>query len=148
MPHITTKEASQILGISKRTLFRWEIEGQIKSTREGILKVRVYNQDYIVMVKKLLDLDKQIDKHQVKLPEILEQSRKHQLAQDYQPGKPLKLSNDLEVEAAIKAGNNEELWMAEHNRLISELGLLVRTFRINFPEAPLEELLSKEKRRK
>lgn len=148
MLQITTKEASQILNISKRTLFRWEKEGRIKSIREGILNVRVYDRDYIVIVKKLLDLDKQIDEHQVKLPKILEQSKKRQLAQNYQSGKPLKLSSDLEVEAAIKAGNNEELWMAEHNRLILELGLLIRTFRINFSEAPLEELLSKGKRSK
>lgn len=136
MPQITTKEASQILNISKRTLFRWEKEGRIRSVREGILKIRVYDRDYIVMTKKILDLDKQLDEHQVKLPEILEQSKKHQLEQVYQPPKPLKLLSSSDVEASKKAFNDEEAWLAEHKRLLNELG--------KFPRDILKELLLKQ----
>ena len=141
MLQITTKEASQILGISKRTLFRWEKEGRIKCTREGILKVRVYDRDYIVMAKKVLDLDRQIDKHNDRLPEILEQSKKHQLEQVYTPGRPLKPLSYLDVEAATKAFEDEEAWGAEHDRLMTEFRLNIQTFRDNFPEESLRELL-------
>ena len=148
MSQITTKEASQILGISKRTLFRWEKEGRVKSAREGILNVRVYDNGYIMMVKRLLDLDKKIDAHNAKLREIIEQSKKHQLEQVYQPGRPLKLSTPLEVEAASKAFDDEDAWEVEHDKQMVELGLLLQEFRVNFPDAPLKELLLKEERSK
>lgn len=142
MSQITAKEASQILGISKRTLYRWEEEGRIKSTREGILNVRVYDRDYLLMVRKLLDLSKKIDEHNTKLPEILEQSKEHHLEQTYFPGKPLKLSSEEEVEAAMKAFNNEDAWETEHDEQMTEYGLLLADFKRNFPEVTLEELLA------
>lgn len=157
MSQITTKEASQILGISKRTLFRWEKEGRIKSTLESILNVnvRVYDRDFIVkirdydlMVKKILGLNKQIEEHNSKLPEFLEQSRKHQLIQTYKPGKPLKLLSSSEVEAAIKAFNNEEKWSVEHKRLITEFGQLLQSFRTSFPDKSVKELFLKEEQSK
>lgn len=144
MPQITTKEASQILGISKRTLFRWEKEGKIKSMREGILKVRVYDQDYVALTRELLDLNKQIDKHNARLPEIKEQSLKHQLEQTYIPGKPLRLPTSLDAEAAMKASADEEEWLTEYYRLNNDFALLIRIFRTKFPKAPLERLLLKE----
>lgn len=148
MPQITTKEASQILGISKRTLFRWEKEGRIKSVREGILNIRVYDRDYIAMVKKLLDLDKLIREHNAKLPEILVQIRKHQLEQIYNPGKPLKLFSSSDLKAMGKAFDDEETWDAEHKRQMIELGQLLQEFRTEFPDAPLKELLLKEEKTK
>lgn len=148
MPQITTKEASRILGISKRTLFRWEQERRIKSTREGILNIRVYDRQYITMVKKLLDLDKRIRKHNTKLPEILVQIRKHQLEQVYNPGRPLKLFSSSDLKSMGKAFDDEEAWDAEHKRQIIELGQLLQEFRTKFPDAPLKELLLKEEKNK
>lgn len=82
MSQITTKEASQILGISKRTLFRWEKEGRIKSTREGILKVRVYDHDYIVESKLILDLNEKERDLVKKLSEAVEEEKKALFVQD------------------------------------------------------------------
>lgn len=147
MLQITTKEASQILGISKRTLFRWEKEERIISTREGILKIRVYNRSYIVTVKKLLDLDKQIKEHNVKHQEIVEQSRKHQLEQIYH-GKSMGLYGQSEKEASLKAFKNEKAWDTEHTRLNTEFGQLLYSYRTHFPDAPFKELFLKEERSK
>lgn len=133
MSQITTKEASQILGISKRTLFRWEKEGRIKSTREGILNVRVYDRDYIEMAKKILELNQQEKDHLTKLPEIRNQVKEHYLLQEYTPGKPLTLSTTEEVETAMKAFKDEEAWLAEHKRLLNEL--------FSFPRDIIRELL-------
>lgn len=148
MSLITAKDASQILCISKRTLFRWEKEGRIKSAREGILNVRVYDRDYIAMVKKLLDLDKRIREHNAKLPEILVQIRKHQLEQVYNPAKPLKLFSSSDLKAMGKTFDDEEAWDAEHKRQIIKLGQLLQEFRTKFPDAPLKELLLKEEKTK
>lgn len=153
MLQITAKEASQILGISKRTLFRWEKEGIIRSTREGILNVRVYDRDYIVqskeyfsMIKKILDLNKQIREHNAKLPEILIQCRKYQLEQVYFPAEPLKLFSHSDLKAMGKAYDNEEAWDSKHKRLNNEFGLLLEDFRRMFPDAPLKELLLKKEK--
>lgn len=82
MPQITAKEASQILSISKRTLFRWEKEGRIKSTREGILNVRIYDRDYIVESKQILDLNEKERYLVKKFNEAVEEEKKVLFVQD------------------------------------------------------------------
>jgi len=121
MSNIMAGDASKILEVSKRTLYRWEKEGRIRSTRDGILNVRLYDRDYIEIVKKIVDLNKQEKEHLAKLPGILEEEKKHHLEQDYHPGIPLKLSSEEEVDAAIKAFSDEDAWVAEHQRLLHEL---------------------------
>jgi excisionase family DNA binding protein len=133
MSQITASEVSTILKISKRTLFRWEKEGKIRSVRDGILKVRVYDKDYIKMVKNILELNKKEKEHLAKLPEILDQVKKHCLEQDYIPGKPLKLSTRADVEAAMKAFDDEEKWMDKHKQILNEL--------FSFPRDIIKELL-------
>jgi len=134
MSQITASDASAILKVSKRTLFRWEEGGRIRSVRDGILKVRVYDRGYIEMVKNILELDKKEKEHLKKLPEIRDQVKKHLLEQDYIPGKPLKLSTSSDIEAAMKAFDGEEAWMREHKRILSEL--------FSFPRDIIKELLS------
>ena len=51
MSNILAGDASKILGISKRTLYRWEKEGRIRSVRDGVLNVRVYDNIYIEMIR-------------------------------------------------------------------------------------------------
>jgi len=126
MSNILAGDACKILKISKRTLYRWEKEGRVRSARDGMLNVRVYDPAYIEMVKKIIDLDKQEKEHLAKLPGILEEEKKHHLEQDYHPGKPLKLSTEEEVEAAMRAFDAEEAWMAEHKRLLNELFIYPR----------------------
>lgn len=133
MTLITSSEAAKILGISKRTLYRWEGEGRIRSTREGILNTRVFDNDYVEMAKKILDLDKQEEEHLKKLPNIRKQIEEHNLEQEYIPGKPLKLLTEEEVKAAMKAFDAEEEWVAEHKRLLAEL--------ISYPRDIIRELL-------
>ena len=130
---IMSGEACKILKISKRTLYRWEKEGRIRSVRDGVLNVRVYDPAYIEMVKKIIDLDKQEKEHLAKLPGILEEEKKHHLEQDYHPGKPLKLSTEEEVEAAMRAFDAEEAWMAEHKRLFNKF--------LSYPRDILKEVL-------
>lgn len=133
MTQITTGEAAKILGISKRTLYRWEKEGRIRSVREGILNVRIFDRNYIVMVKQIQDLDKRLNEIMTKLPQILEQSKRHQLEQVFNPGEKLKLLSSSEVEASKKAYEKEVAWVAEHRRLVAEL--------CSYPRDILKEVL-------
>lgn len=134
MSQITANDASLILKVSKRSLFRWEKEGRIRSVRDGILRVRVYNKDYIEMVKNILELDKKEKEHLKKFPEIRNQVKKHLMEQDYMPEKPLKLLTSSDIEASMKAFDDEEAWMREHKRILNKL--------FSFPKDIIKELLS------
>lgn len=126
MPYITAAEASEILGISKRTLFRWEEEGRINSKREGILKVRLYDKDYITQSAEILRLNRLEKEHLAKLPAIRERVKQHLFVQDVHAlhaGEPMKF---MDVDAATKAFDDEEAWMAEHKRILNELFLYPR----------------------
>lgn len=136
MPQITTKEASQILGISKRTLFRWEIEGRIKSTREGILNIRVYDRDYILETKKILELDKLEREIVAQLHEAVEREKQEIFMQDVdklRAGEPMKF---MDLEKAGKAMDDVDSLMKEHNRILDEL--------YKFSRERLKELLLKK----
>lgn len=121
MTQITAGEAAKILGISKRTLYRWEDEGKIQSIREGLLKIRVYDRDYIEIAKKVIDLGKEEKAHLKKLPDVKKQADEYGLLQEYVPGRPLKLSTNEEVAAAMKAFDAEEAWLEKHKRILFEL---------------------------
>lgn len=131
---LTAGEASKILNISKRTLFRWEQEGKIRSVRDGILKVRVYDKDYIDTVRQILDVNRDYEENLKQHAQIMENSKKFMLEQDYIPGKPLKLMTDDDVEASIKVSKAEDEWWAEHQRLFEKL--------FSFPIDIIKELLS------
>lgn len=136
MSYITASEVSKILKISKRTLFRWEEQGKIRSERDGILKTRVYDKDYIAIVQKIIELNEQEKAHLSKLPKIREMIKENMLEQDYVPGKKLKLMNEQDVEVSMKAFKAEEDWMDEHKRLLDEL--------FSFPRDIVREVLSVE----
>lgn len=123
MPYITAAEASEILGVSKRTLFRWEEEGRIESKREGILKVRLYDRNHIIQSAKILRLNKLEKEHLAKLPAVREKVKQHLFVQDVHAGEPLRF---MDVEAASKAFDDEEVWMDEHKRILNELFLYPR----------------------
>jgi len=132
MSQITASDASAILKVSKRTLFRWGEKGRIRSVRDGVLKVRVYDEGYIKMVKNILELDKKEREHLTKLPKIRDQVKKNLMEQDYIPGKPLKLSTSSDIKVAMKAFDDEEAWMREHKRILNEL--------FSFPRDIIKEL--------
>ncbi len=134
MEAIASAEAAKILGINKRTLYRWEKEGKIRSTREGVLSFRVFNKSYIEIVKRILDLNKQEKEHLKKLPRIIEEIEKYHLLQEYVPGEPLKMSSEKDVELAMAAFDAEEKWVADHKRLLNEL--------LSYPHYIIKELLA------
>lgn len=118
---ITASRAASILGINKRTLFRWEKSGRLKSRREGILGTRVYDKEYVEVAKKILDLNKVEEEHVKKLPRIRKDIEKNCLIQEYVPGKPLKFLSEKEIEDAMKAFDAEEAWLKKHEQILRKL---------------------------
>lgn len=43
--YLTIKEASELLGVAKDTLRRWEAKGKIKSIRNPLNKYRLYKRE-------------------------------------------------------------------------------------------------------
>lgn len=130
---ITSSQAAKILNISKKTLYRWEQEGRIRVEREGVLNVRVYDRSYIQMVKRIIDLDEQEEKHLKKLPAIRERVKEHLFAHDVESirsGEPLKF---MDIEKASKAFDDEEAWLKEHERILNEL--------FSYPKDIIREIL-------
>ncbi len=134
MPHITTKEASQILGISKRTLFRWEKEGRIKSTREGILKVRLYDKEYIEETKKILDLNTKERELVKKLHEAVEEEKKVLFVQDVEKVRSgVEKLHIMDTEEAGNAMDKVDVSEKEWREVLDAL--------FKFPRQRLRELL-------
>lgn len=133
MPYITSAKAAKMLGISKRTLFRLEEERRIKSVRKGVLKTRMYDQDYIKQAAEILELDRKEKEHLAKLPAIRAKVRKHLFATDVEEvrkGGNLKFMN---LEKATEAFDEEEEWLKKHKEMLDKL--------FSYPRELLRELL-------
>ncbi len=134
MPQITAKEASQILGISKRTLFRWEEEGKIKSIREGILKVRLYDKAYIEETKQILDLNERERELVKKVHEAVEEEKKVLFVQDVDKVRSgAEKLHIMDIEEAGKAMDKVDATEKEWREVLDTL--------FKFPKPRLRELL-------
>lgn len=59
MSYITIAKAAEILGVSKKTLFRWDEEGKFSpKTREKVSKIRLYEEIDVKYLKLVLDNEK------------------------------------------------------------------------------------------
>jgi DNA-binding transcriptional MerR regulator len=85
---LTISEAAKILGISSRSLMRWDEEG-IFSAREIASNNRVYFRDDVEMVKKWMDLRKKHRQHLKKLGPIRKELDKFLVITPLIPGKPI-----------------------------------------------------------
>src|SRR3990167_6189087 len=134
MPQITAKEASQILGISKRTLFRWEEEGRIKSIREGILKVRLYDKAYIEETKQILDLNERERELVKKVHEAFEEEKNVLFVQDVDKVRSgAEKLHIMDIEEAGKAMDKVDVTEKEWREVLDAL--------FKFPRQRLRELL-------
>jgi len=120
--YMTIQQAADQLGISTKTLRRWERTGYlVPDQRQEITGVRLYNFDRISYWKKLLALRRAIKAHLKELAEILKALDENSIIQDYVPGKPLKLTTQEEMDKFSKAWEAEQEWNKEFRRLLNEL---------------------------
>ena len=86
---MTTSQTAKYLGISKKTLMRWDEEDTFAS-REGIGNIRVYWREDVKKAKEWLDLREKHLKHIRKLKPIREAVNKTLVANPLIPGEPIK----------------------------------------------------------
>ena len=107
MSVITTGQAAKILGISKRTLMRWDESGRFSPTREAVSNIRVYEESIVKDLKFLMD-------HEKGYNENLRQIRK--VALELNPYHRVFMLSNKEAELL----NKEEKLAQKHERLFDE----------------------------
>lgn len=55
MGYMTVKEAAEYLGVSPMTLRRWDRAGKLKARRHPMNNFRLYSEDDISKVKKMIE---------------------------------------------------------------------------------------------
>lgn len=115
---MTIKQAADELGVSTKTLRRWDKSGYLVPERKPKTKIRLYHPHLISYWKKLLELDRVLKKHLKLLDSLRKELDKYMLEQDYKPGEKLKL---LDVESFSKVRNTMEQWDEEFKRLLNEI---------------------------
>lgn len=127
---ITSIEVCKIFGISKRTLFRWEKEGLVTSSREEISKTRVYSKKDVEESAEIISLLKQEKEHLVLLPKIRDEFDLYMSALDVNStGSVQYLDMDKVGEVIAK----EKAWVETHNVIINQLS--------KYPTVKLKKLM-------
>jgi len=119
--YITIQKAANKLGVSTKTLRRWEESGYLIPERQEGTGFRLYHSILIDYWKKLFDLRRVITNHLRMLREIRNALDIHTTEQNYIPGKPLKMLSEKELDEFMKACNAEEEWKRTYERLLREL---------------------------
>jgi DNA-binding transcriptional MerR regulator len=115
--HQTARE----LGVSVRTLRRWEEKGYFSPQKLENTNIRLYHTYAVGYLKRILDLDRNLKKHLHLLDVVKKELDEHSLVQNYIPGKPLKLMTEEDVAKFSRAHEAMERWEKEFKRLLDEL---------------------------
>lgn len=107
MSQLTIGQAAKILGVSKKTLMRWDNSGRFSPTRETVSNIRVYEESVVRNLKVLLD-------HERRYSENIRELRKMMLGLNN--FSKLFLLSDKEGELLDK----EEALIQKHKKLMKE----------------------------
>ena len=116
---LSIKQTADYLGVSKKSLMRWDKEGYF-SSRETVTRARVYYIEDVKMAKKWLDLREKHRKHLAKLPEIQKALDKVLIAHPLIPGEPMKFWRLEEVKVPFEA---MEKWEEEEQEIMKKYSL-------------------------
>lgn len=118
---LTIQQVANELGVSTKTLRRWEEAGYLVPERDKNTKVRLYHPYLIEYWKKKLDLDRAIREHLKLLEELKKELDAAPIEQTYIPGKPLRLISAEIIERNRKAHDEIERWNERYKVMINEL---------------------------
>jgi DNA-binding transcriptional MerR regulator len=119
--YMTINQVANALGVSTKTLRRWEISKfLVPDERQEKTNIRLYHPIRIEYWKKMLDFDRTLKKHIRDLDTVRNELNKHMLEQDYKPGQPLILITPEQEQKFIKAHDDMDKWEVEYKRLMKE----------------------------
>ena len=117
---LTIKEAAKELNVSTKTLFRWDKKGYFVPEKKEP-NIRLYDPYVVSYWKTLFELDRSIKKHLGLLAGLRERLNKHNLEQDYIPGKKLKLMTDEDVKHFSEASEAMEKWNKNYDEMLKAI---------------------------
>lgn len=116
--YMTIQHVANELGVSTKTLRRWEEKGYFVPERQATTNIRIYHTWPVGYWKRMLELDRSIKQHLKRLDGLRKELDKHMTEQDYIPGKKLKI---IDGESFNKAYEDISQWDEEFKRLLDEL---------------------------
>ncbi len=119
--HLTIQESATKLGVSTKTLRRWEKSGYFVTERDLNTNTRLYDPKIVDYWKKLLELDRSLKKHLELLEGLRKELSKHMLEQDYKPGKKLKLFEEKDIKNCLKASEDIEKWEKKRKAVLNSI---------------------------
>ena len=113
---LTISEAAKVLGVSTKTLRRWEEKGYLVPTRRS--NIRLYEPDIIGYWNIMLSLDKKMSNHIKLLSRLRKRLNKRYLAQGSTPIENPKFISKKEIKKFIKAFANMEAWHRDYRKML------------------------------
>lgn len=114
---MTIQQVSNELGVSTKTLRRWEEKGYFKPERQENTNIRLYHPYIVGYWKKMLNLDRALKNHLRLLSEVRKELEKH-LATEPLSGESFPY---LDIDAFSKANEAMEKWEKEYKKLFDEI---------------------------
>lgn len=134
---LTINQAAKILGVSTKTLRRWEDLKYFIPDRDPHANIRLYHPVALEYWKELLIKSKEISEHMRKLEPLRREVNKYLVMRPLAPGEKLPM---MDLTGFSVASNAEDVWMKEWDQLIKEF--------LKFPEkmrAATAEMEAEEK---
>ena len=126
---LTIEEAAATLKVSVRTLLRWEEKGYFVPHKKEP-NIRLYDPAVVGYWEIMLGLDRKLKEHLKLLSELRENLNKHNLEQDYIPGKKLKLMTEEDLKSFSEAYEAMEQWNKDYKKILQSI--------MNFPRTMLK----------
>lgn len=131
---LTIEETAKVLRVSTRTLLRWEEKGYLAPHKKEP-SIRLYDPNVVSYWKVMLGLDRKLKEHLKLLTELRERLNKHNLEQDYIPGKKLKLMTEEDLKSFSEAYEAMERWNKDYKELLQSI--------MEFPQSMLRATTEK-----
>ena len=114
---MTIQQAATELGVSTKTLRRWEEKGHFVPQREPNTNIRLYDPYLVGYWKRMLEFDRGLKNHLKLLDGLRKELDKH-IASEHIPGQKVKF---LDIESFKKADDAMGKWEKEYKRLLDEI---------------------------
>lgn len=114
---MTIHQVAEVLGVSTKTLRRWEESNLFTPERDPHTNIRLYHPYLVEYWKKLLTINREISSHLKKLDPIRKDLNKHIVMKPLSPGEKIPM---LDIEGFSKANDAMEEWEAEYDKLIKD----------------------------
>ncbi len=114
---LTINQVAEILGVSTKTLRRWEESKYFIPDRDPYANTRLYHPVVVEYWKALLEMSRRMNEHLKKLEPIRKELNKYLVLEPLSPGQRLPMMNTEGFSIACAAEDN---WEKEWNKLMIE----------------------------